>query len=199
MVNPNWQVRMLAFDFEPGVKAWRRACFAQGWYWTREQYATLSGDREGPLVEPIAKDLGTAVAAVLALYESTFRDACVMEWTLEETTWNLSRASKWSALDRSPVLSSKGAVRPGHRNAAPACSAGHRSRYIWGLQPAGLIADKTVAGTGHLRCGTQAGVPRIELTGFELIGPRATATISSWLGSIIADKNLDTCHTMRAP
>jgi hypothetical protein len=63
MVNPNWQVsrtegylaRMLAFDFEPGVKAWRRACFAQGWYWTGEQYATLSGDREGPLVEPIAK------------------------------------------------------------------------------------------------------------------------------------------------
>jgi hypothetical protein len=47
---------MLAFDFEPGVKAWRRACAAQGWHWTREQYATPSGDAEGPL-EPIAKDL----------------------------------------------------------------------------------------------------------------------------------------------
>jgi hypothetical protein len=29
--------RMLAFDFDPGVRAWRRACSAQGWYWTREQ------------------------------------------------------------------------------------------------------------------------------------------------------------------
>jgi len=28
--------RMLAFDFELGVKEWRRACAAQGWYWTRE-------------------------------------------------------------------------------------------------------------------------------------------------------------------
>jgi hypothetical protein len=81
--------RILAFDFEPKVKAWRRACMAQGWYWTREQYATLWGDAEGPL-EPIAKDLGTAVAAVLAIYESTFRDACVMEWTLEETTMEMT-------------------------------------------------------------------------------------------------------------
>jgi hypothetical protein len=81
--------RMLAFDFDPKVKAWRRACMAQGWYWTREQYATLWGDAEGPL-EPIAKDLGTAVAPVLAIYENTFRDACVMEWTLEETTMELT-------------------------------------------------------------------------------------------------------------
>ena len=81
--------RMLAFDFQPTVKTWRRACMAQGWYWTREQYATLSGDAEGPF-EPIVKDLGTAVAAVLALYECTFRDACVMEWTLEETTMELT-------------------------------------------------------------------------------------------------------------
>jgi hypothetical protein len=80
---------MLAFDFDPKVKAWRRACMAQGWYWTREQYAALSGDAEGPL-EPIAKDLGNAVAPVLAIYETTFRDACVMEWTLEETTMELS-------------------------------------------------------------------------------------------------------------
>jgi len=80
--------RMLAFDFDPKVKAWRRACMAQGWYWTREQLATLSGDAEGPL-DPIVKDLGTAVAAVLAVYECTFRDACVMEWMLEETTMEL--------------------------------------------------------------------------------------------------------------
>ena len=80
--------RMLSFDFEPKVKAWRRACMAQGWYWTREQYATLSSDPEGPL-EPIVKDLGGAVAAVLAVYEATFRDACVMDWTLEETTMEL--------------------------------------------------------------------------------------------------------------
>ena len=69
--------------------SWRRACTAQGWYWTREHYGTLSGDVEGPL-EPIAKDLGNAVAPVLAVYESTFRDACVMEWTLEEATMELT-------------------------------------------------------------------------------------------------------------
>jgi hypothetical protein len=40
--------RMLAFDFDPSVRAWRRACSAQGWYWTREQYAVLWGDEEGP-------------------------------------------------------------------------------------------------------------------------------------------------------
>jgi len=39
---------------------------------------------EGPL-EPIEKDLGAAVAVVWAVYESTFRDACVMGWTLAET------------------------------------------------------------------------------------------------------------------
>jgi hypothetical protein len=81
--------RMVAFDFEPKVKAWRRACLAQGWYWTREQYATLSGDPEGPL-EPIVKDLGTAIAVVLAVYEATFRDACVMEWILEEARMELA-------------------------------------------------------------------------------------------------------------
>jgi hypothetical protein len=40
--------RMLAFDFEPGVKEWRRACAAQGWYWTREQQADLFGELPGP-------------------------------------------------------------------------------------------------------------------------------------------------------
>jgi len=39
---------------------------------------------EGPL-EPIEKDLGAAVAVVWAVYESTFRDACVMDWTFAET------------------------------------------------------------------------------------------------------------------
>jgi len=35
---------MLAFDFQPGVREWRRACAAQGWYWTREQQAHLWGE-----------------------------------------------------------------------------------------------------------------------------------------------------------
>jgi hypothetical protein len=70
------------------VKAWRGACIAQGWYWTRELYAALSGDIERPL-EPIARDLGPAIAAVLAFYESAFRDVCVMEWTPEERTMEL--------------------------------------------------------------------------------------------------------------
>jgi len=37
---------MLAFDFEPGVKAWRRACAAQGWYWTAQDCPTAI-----PLIE----------------------------------------------------------------------------------------------------------------------------------------------------
>jgi len=77
--------RMLAFDFEPGVKAWRRACAAQGWYWTPEQQATLLGELPGPF-EPIERDLGPAVAAVWALYEATFKYACVMDWTQEQAT-----------------------------------------------------------------------------------------------------------------
>jgi hypothetical protein len=81
--------RMLAFDFEPGVKEWRRACAAQGWYWTREQQADLLGGLPGPF-EPIERDLGPAVAAVWALYEGTFKDACVMDWTLEQVTMELA-------------------------------------------------------------------------------------------------------------
>jgi len=42
--------RMLALDFQPGVKAWRRACAAQVWYWTREQQADLLGELLGPRV-----------------------------------------------------------------------------------------------------------------------------------------------------
>jgi hypothetical protein len=80
--------QLLAFDFEPGVKEWRRACAAQGWYWTRAQQAELWGELPGPF-EPIERDLGSAVAAVWALYESTFRDACVMDWTQEEATMEL--------------------------------------------------------------------------------------------------------------
>jgi len=81
--------RLLAFDFEPGVKEWRRACAAQGWYWSRQQQADLLGELPGPF-EPIERDLGPAVAAVWALYEGTFKDACVMNWTLEQTTMELA-------------------------------------------------------------------------------------------------------------
>jgi len=81
--------RMLAFDFQPGVKEWRRACAAQGWYWTREQQVELLGRLPGPL-EPIERDLGPAVAAVWALYEGTFKDACVMDWTQEQATMELA-------------------------------------------------------------------------------------------------------------
>lgn len=81
--------RMLGFDFAPGVKEWRRACAAQGWYWTREQQAGLMGELPGPF-EPIERDLGPAIAAVRALYEGTFKDACVMDWTQEQATKELA-------------------------------------------------------------------------------------------------------------
>ena len=88
---------MLAFDFEPRVKDWRRACSAQAWYWTRDQHAMLWGDPEGPL-QPIAGDLGEAVAAVWAIYESTLRDAFVTEWTLEQATMELSARLRVASL-----------------------------------------------------------------------------------------------------
>src|SRR5262249_5548063 len=81
--------RMLAFDFEPAVKEWRRACAAQGWYWTCEQQADLGRNLPGPF-EPIQRDVGPAVAAVWALYVSTFRDACVMDWTQAQATMELA-------------------------------------------------------------------------------------------------------------
>lgn len=90
--------RMLAFDFEPGVKEWRRACTAQGWYWTRDQYAALE-QLESPL-SPIEHDLGPGIAVVRALYESTFRDACVMDWTHEQTTMELSARLQVISLGR---------------------------------------------------------------------------------------------------
>ena len=43
----------------------------------------------GPF-EPIEHDLGPAVAAVWALYEGTFRDACVMDRTQEQATMELT-------------------------------------------------------------------------------------------------------------
>jgi hypothetical protein len=42
-------MRMMAFDFEPPMKEWRRACAAQGWYWSRDQYGALGSKVEGPL------------------------------------------------------------------------------------------------------------------------------------------------------
>ena len=81
--------RMLDFDFGPRVRVWRRACSAQSWYWTREQYASLWGDEEGPL-GPVVKDLGASVSAVWAVYEATLQDAFVMEWTLEQAKMELT-------------------------------------------------------------------------------------------------------------
>jgi len=46
-----------------GAMEWRRACAAQGWYWTRERRADLWGELPGPF-EPIERDLGPAIAAV---------------------------------------------------------------------------------------------------------------------------------------
>jgi len=83
----------LGFDFEPGVKEWRRASAGQGWYWTHEQQAHLWGELPGPF-EPIERDLGPAVAAVWTLYEGTFKDASVMDWTLERARWSSPRACR---------------------------------------------------------------------------------------------------------
>jgi hypothetical protein len=87
--SPDRRSQDTAFDFDPSVRAWRRACSAQGWYWTREQYAVFWGDEEGPL-GPIVNDLGAAVAAVWSLYEGTLRDAFVMGRTLEQAIMELA-------------------------------------------------------------------------------------------------------------
>jgi hypothetical protein len=55
------------------------------------------GELPGPF-EPIQRDLGLAIAAVWALYESTFRDACVMDCTQEEATMGLT--ARMIRLDR---------------------------------------------------------------------------------------------------
>ena len=91
--------RMIAFDFEPGVKEWRRACAAQGWYWTREQQADLGREIPGPF-EPIERDLGPGIAAVWALYESAFKDACVRDWTQDEATIELAARLQVISLGR---------------------------------------------------------------------------------------------------
>jgi hypothetical protein len=44
---------------------------------------------ESPL-SPIERDLGPAIPAAWALYGSTFRDACVMDWTQEQATMELA-------------------------------------------------------------------------------------------------------------
>ena len=83
--------RMLAHDLDRAVKGWRRACVAHGWYWTREQQADLLGRLPGPF-EPIERDLGPAIAVVWGVCESSFRDACVTEWTLAQPA--LERAAR---------------------------------------------------------------------------------------------------------
>jgi hypothetical protein len=45
----------------------------------REQQAALLGLLPGPF-EPIERDLGPAIAAVRALYETTFKDDLLMNW-----------------------------------------------------------------------------------------------------------------------
>jgi hypothetical protein len=77
--------RMHVTDFEPGQKVWRRACAAQGWYWTREQQAAFAWNPTGPFAP-----LGLAIAAAWALYDSTLKDTCVMDWTQEQATMELA-------------------------------------------------------------------------------------------------------------
>ncbi len=89
--------RTLAFDFEPRVKAWRRA--AQGWNWTREQQADLLGELPGPF-EPIARDLGSAIAGVWALSEDIFKNACVIDWTRGHPTRELASRLRAISLGR---------------------------------------------------------------------------------------------------
>jgi hypothetical protein len=106
--------RMLAFDFAPGTRPWRRACAAQSWYWTRDQQRAMGVDLPSPF-RPVEKDAGGAIAAVMALYEATFRDACVMEWTLEQASMELHDRLRTIGLAEAPhhrpVPGSSGAVR----------------------------------------------------------------------------------------
>jgi hypothetical protein len=59
------------------------------------------GEPESPL-SPIERDLGPAIAAVSALYEATFPDACVMEWTLDEATMELTEWLQAISLGQTP-------------------------------------------------------------------------------------------------
>jgi hypothetical protein len=69
--------------FAADVKEWRRACAAQGWYWTREQQADPLGDNYQP------PSIRSSAILPQALYESTLQDACVMDWTHDEATIEL--------------------------------------------------------------------------------------------------------------
>ena len=68
----------------------RRAC---------EQQADVLGDLAAPFA-PIELDVGQAIAAVWALYESTFKDACVMDWTQEQATLELTARLQVISLGR---------------------------------------------------------------------------------------------------
>jgi len=59
---------------------------------------------------PIERDLGPALAAVWALYEGTFKDVCVMDWTQEQATMELTATLKVISL---------GHPRPGARAPLP--------------------------------------------------------------------------------
>jgi hypothetical protein len=79
--------RMLAFDFEPGVKKWRRACIAQGWCWTREQYAALGSwnphcHRSSAISARRSQRFGPSTRARSM--------TCVMDWTQEQATMELT-------------------------------------------------------------------------------------------------------------
>jgi hypothetical protein len=63
------------------ASSWARHVAPQACYWTRDQERARWGDLPSPFA-PIEKGAGGATAAVTALYEDTFREACVMEWTL---------------------------------------------------------------------------------------------------------------------
>jgi len=65
--------RILPDCSPPGVKEWRRARAAQGWYRMCPQQANLPGELPGPF-EPIERDLGPVIGTVWSRYESS-RDA----------------------------------------------------------------------------------------------------------------------------
>lgn len=72
--------RTLAFDFEPGVNAWRRACAApQGWYCTRGR-RRISPARYRCLLRQ-SSVTSTRRLQRLGRDESTFKDSRVTDWT----------------------------------------------------------------------------------------------------------------------
>jgi len=79
---------LLAFDFGPGVKHGAAPAPPRAGIGRASSGRTSWGDLPCPF-EPIERGLGPAVAAVWALYEGTFKDACVMDWTLEQAVIEL--------------------------------------------------------------------------------------------------------------